>query len=441
MARFAGGLAQADYVSRIRQLPPQQCLVVPIDVGKRSAAAVITDHHGQIVQDLFEFDLTIAGTSKLVTTVAAAEHRVGALSVRAGIESAGHYHRALATTLRDKGFDIVELNPYHVKMARIQMGQSRMKTDLRDCLAMAEVLVRGQGWGPHSQDGPIAEQRLWTARRRRKLAAAQVLAGQIHALADLAFPGLTGCFSSGLEAKALRMLLATLADPAQAAAMDADELVAHAATHQVRMLRPKARQVITAAREAICVPETQRRAAQQLLAEDVAAFDAVQQAIADGDTQLAQLLPQTPAGVLATVPGIGVVTASYYGAALGDPNRFANADAAYRYSGLTPASYESAGRKATNNRISKVGSVELRQAIILLGMVLPLHHPDFAAHKRRLLDAGKRPIVAAIAVGHRAHRLAFALMRTQKPYDPDRWAQGQEGGRFATTTTRAARTT
>jgi hypothetical protein len=144
-----------------------------------------------------------------------------------------------------------------------------------------------------------------------------------------------------------------LADPAQATAMDADELVTHAAAHKVRMLRPKARQVIAAAREAICVPETQRRAAQQLLAEDIAAFDAVQQAIADGDTQLAQLLPQTPAGGLASVPGIGVVTASYYGAALGDPNRFANADAAYRYCGLTPTSYESAGRKATNTASAK----------------------------------------------------------------------------------------
>ena len=39
-------------------------------------------------------------------------------SVRVGIESAGHYHRALATTLRSKGFDVVELNPYQVKMAR-----------------------------------------------------------------------------------------------------------------------------------------------------------------------------------------------------------------------------------------------------------------------------------------------------------------------------------
>jgi hypothetical protein len=31
-----------------------------------------------------------------------------------------------------------------------------------------------------------------------------------------------------------------------------------------------------------------------------------------------------------------------------------------------------------------------------------------------------KPLMAAIAVGHRAHRLAFALMRSGEPYDPAR---------------------
>jgi hypothetical protein len=58
---FAGGVAQAGYVSRIRGLAPDRCLVVALDVGKRSAAAPVADHHGQVVGELFEFDL-IANT-------------------------------------------------------------------------------------------------------------------------------------------------------------------------------------------------------------------------------------------------------------------------------------------------------------------------------------------------------------------------------------------
>jgi transposase len=427
VASFAGGVAQAGYVDRIRDLAPQQCLVVPVDVGKRTAVALVADHYGQIIAEPFEFDLTVSGAGRLAAVIAVVRRKVDARSVRVGVEAAGHYHQALATTLRSNGFDVVELNPYQVKMARAQLGQARVKTDVRDCMAMVELLVRGQGWPLHRQDGAMAEQLVWVAHRRRKLAAAQALGSQVHALADLAFPGLTGCFTTGLEAKTLRMLLATLPDPARVAAMSPDDLVRHARQHQVRMTRPKAAQVIATATEAMCVPDAQRAAAAQLLTDEVRVFDALQRDLAACDQRLAQLLPDTPAGVLTSIPGVGALTASYYGAALGDPARFASADAAYRYSGLAPASYESAGRRATTVKISKVGSVELRQAMIALGIAITLHHPDFAAYKRRLLDAGKKPIVATIAVAHRAHRLAFAVIRSQKPYDAAKWAASTSG--------------
>lgn len=421
MSLFVGGRAQAAYVARIRDLPPAQCLVVAVDVGKWTAMGLIADHHGQVIGEAFEFPLTRSGLAVLVDTIDRARAAVAAQSVRVGIEAAGHYHQALAMTLRDNGFDVVELNPFHVKTARAQIGQARTKSDLRDCMGMIELLVRGQGWPLHDRDGAVAEQAAWVAHRRRKQAAAQVLGSQVHALADLAFPGLTACFRTGLEAKALRMLLVTVPHPQQVASMTVEDLVRHAAAHHVRMVRPKARQVIAAASDAMCVSPARRAAAAQHVAGEVIAYDVMLADLAACDQRLAKLLPDTPAGILTTIPGVGVVTASAYAAALGDATRFAGADAAYRYSGLAPTSYESAGRRSTAVHISKVGSVELRQAIIALGTGMALHHPDFTDYKRRLLREGKKPMVATIATAHRAHRLAFAIIRSQKPYDPAAW--------------------
>jgi hypothetical protein len=45
----------------------------------------------------------------------------------------------------------------------------------------------------------------------------------------------------------------------------------------------------------------------------------------------------------------------------------------------------------------------------------------FAAYRRELLDARKPASVAAIAFGHRVQRLAFAMLRSQQPYDPQKW--------------------
>jgi hypothetical protein len=97
------------------------------------------------------------------------------------------------------------------------------------------------------------------------------------------------------------------------------------------------------------------------------------------------------------------------------------AEHAYRASGLVPSHYQSA---VTNRRggIARERSAALRHAIVEMGRGLAQHDAHFAAYRRSLLARGKRPKIANIAVGHRADRLAFALIRTQTNYDPERFA-------------------
>ena len=154
------------------------------------------------------------------------------------------------------------------------------------------------------------------------------------------------------------------------------------------------------------------------LAADVALLAALEIEIDRCDARLAELLPATPANVLVSVPGIGVIRASAYSAALGDHTRFRNADAAYAFAGLTPASYESAGRSRPGLGITKAGSVTLRAAILELGLGMGNHQPDLIAYRAQLLARKKPPKVAAVAVAHRAHRIAFALLRDGAIFDP-----------------------
>ena len=431
MAKFVGGAAQAAYVDRVRGLDPARCLVVPVDVGKRSGLAMVADHHGEVVGHPIEFDLTRSGTDRLIGVLEHAREQRGAESLRVGVEAAGHFHQALCSALDRRGLDVVELNPRAVKLARGQVGSMRLKTDLRDCFAMVELLTRGQGWPFHRHTDTIVSQQLWVARRRRVLEASRRQRNQVHALADLACPGLIDCFRSGLDAPTLRMMLSTIVDPTALAAMHEDELVAHAAGHGRRMLRPKAREIITAALDAQCIAPAQRATAEQVLTREIAALERFYDELAICDHALGVLIHDSPAEVLCSIPGVGVLTASYYGAALGDADRFANADAAYRYSGLSPSSYESSGRTGRPS-ISREGNVALRHAIITLGQGVSMHHPDFIAYRKRLQAAGKPHLVALIAVGRRAHRLAFAILRSQQPFDPRQWADSVAKGRPVT---------
>ena len=319
-----------------------------------------------------------------------------------------------------------------MKDARGQQLLRTLKSDTRDCGAMAELLIRGSGRPPQCRDEALAKQTAWVAHRRRKVAAQVVLANQIHGQLDLIFPGLTGCFAHGLDAATLRVLIRDLPDPDRVRRLGVKGILRFVRRRGVHMSRPKAEQVVRAAHVALRLPGTERHAPLVVLAADWALFEALDQQIHDATTRLAALLPKTPAGVLLGIPGVGVVTASSYGAAIGDPMRYHDAGSAYRASGLVPIRYESAGRARPRTGISREGSVELRRAIIDLGRGVGLHHPDFITYRRQMLARGKPPLVALIAVSHRAHRLAFAMLRSQRPFDADRWARAVAGRRHRT---------
>jgi len=137
---------------------------------------------------------------------------------------------------------------------------------------------------------------------------------------------------------------------------------------------------------------------------------------------LARLLPLSPFAPLLTVPGWAAVRAGNYGGALGDPTRFDNHRQVYRTAGLNPIQYESAGKRH-DSVISREGSVELRRALIDLGVGLWLNDPAAKVYGSQLRARGKKGLIIACAMANRANRIAFAVVRNQTDYDPTRWTQ------------------
>lgn len=68
-----GGQLQAQFMSRVRGKDPGRCLVVPIDVGKSTACALVADHYGEMIVSPFDFPLTEIGFGQLTSAVAQAE--------------------------------------------------------------------------------------------------------------------------------------------------------------------------------------------------------------------------------------------------------------------------------------------------------------------------------------------------------------------------------
>ena len=168
-----------------------------------------------------------------------------------------------------------------------------------------------------------------------------------------------------------RLVVAEFADHRRLAALGVTRLVRFAANRGLRIRRSAAERLVAAARIALPAPEAV--VARHVLADDLGLLADLDTQIAAAEAKIAELLPDTPFAVLLTVPGWGTIRAANYGAAVGDLDRWPGARQLYRASGLSPAQYESAGKRRDGG-ISREGSVQLRRALIDLG--IGLWHAD-----------------------------------------------------------------
>lgn len=266
----------------------------------------------------------------------------------------------------------------------------------------------------------LTELTVWSTHRTARVALRSATKNQLLGQLDRTFPGLTLALPDVLATKVGRLVAAEFADPSRLAALGVSRFIRFGATRGLQIRRPTADKLIQAARDAL--PTADAPVGRAVLAADLALLADLDTQVEHATAQLTRLVPLSPFAPLLTVPGWGPVRVGNYGGALGDPSRFDNPRQVYRSAGLNPIQYESAGKRR-DSVISREGSVELRRALIDLGIGLWLNDVSAKARGAELRARGKKGGVITCAMAHRANRIAFALVRHQQPYDPNKWTR------------------
>jgi transposase len=300
------------------------------------------------------------------------------------------------------------------------LGKRTIKTDAVDLEAMTELLLAGRGLPIGGSDTVLTELAAWSAHRIGRVALRTATKNQLLGQLDRSFPGLTLALPDVLGTKVGRLVAAEFADPARLAALGRTRFIRFGATRGLQIRKTTADRLIAAAKDALPMPDA--AVARAVLAADLALLADLDAQIDAATAELARLVPLSPFRTLLSVTGWGAVRAGNYGGALGDPARFTTSRQVYRTAGLNPIQYESAGKRR-DSVISREGSVELRRALIDLGIGLWLNDPAAKQHAAALRARGKKGLVIACAMAHRANRIAFALVRDQAAYDPTRWTR------------------
>jgi transposase len=394
-------------------------VVVAVDVGKTVVALSVTDAGRHRLLGPVDFEMTGRGVEGVLALIRS--RLAGAdVPVKVGIEAAGHYHRPLLVpSVWPVGWQVLELNPAHVAEQRRVQGRRRVKTDALDLEAITELVLAGRGIPVTAREAVIGELGAWAAHRTRRVQARTATKNQLLGQLDRAFPGLTIVLPDVLGTKVGRLVAAEFADPTRLAGLGAARFIRFAAARGLQVRRPLADRLVEAARDSLTTVDAP--VARQVLAADLALLAEFSTQIGAAEAEIARLLPLSPFATLTTTPGWGVVRAGNYGGAMGDPQRWPGASQVYRASGLSPAQYESAGKRRDGS-ISREGSVALRRALIDLGMGLWFNDPPSRAYAAALKARGKHGGVIACAMAHRANRIAYALVRDHAAYDPARWA-------------------
>ncbi|WMT46210.1 MAG: IS110 family transposase [Acidithiobacillus caldus] len=121
---------------------------------------------------------------------------------------------------------------------------------------------------------------------------------------------------------------------------------------------------------------------------------------------------------LSSIPGIGDNTAATLLAFLSPLDRFHSVKQVVAYAGLNPSIRQS-GQWAGRTPIAKAGNVLLRKALYMPAIVAKRHNPAIAAFCNRLLLNGKRPMQVVVAAMRKLLHLAFGVLKSGKPFDPE----------------------
>ena len=122
--------------------------------------------------------------------------------------------------------------------------------------------------------------------------------------------------------------------------------------------------------------------------------------------------------LLESVPGLGQITIPTLLGRYGGVLRFAKAKQAAAYAGLDVAHHESGSSVRGRPRMSKTGPSKLRRALYMPAVVCMTKTSWGKAFAQRLLAAGKPKKVIIGALMRKLVEIAYAILKSGKPFDP-----------------------
>lgn len=403
---------------------------VALDLGKKHHVASIFDTESRQQQQSVKARVNEAGFSLL-------EHVLETYSCDpadflVGCESTGHVGETLLRRLQAGGYTIVRMNPAQVVQFRRGLGR-RAKTDKLDAEAMALQLAVTD-FIPEEPAGETARMLQRMTRLRLDFVEEQGRwVNRVRALVNQIYPEVETLLGNITTSTALAVLTTypSRLSLAEAPLSKLTKVVEKASRKNkgedyARSLKKKATQSVglddpwlTTELELVLRQLITVRENIQSLEREIARL--TEKLLEERSYELEVEEPLTiDSFPIGTHLSIGTLLAE-----IGSVERFPTIKHLLSYFGWCPNTKESGSSKSPHPKMSHQGNRFVRRILWMLSVAAVRWVPEYRDYYERRLAAGKNKMKTIVAVGRKLLGAIFALLRSGRPYDPERYLQQQ----------------
>jgi len=384
-----------------------------IDIAKRKHEASVIEQSGRAISRSFSLENSADGAARLFNFFA--ENGIGKDSVIIGMEATGHYWLSLYSFLTEEGYTVKVINPIQSDAFR-KMYIRQTKNDSRDSFIIAQIMRFEEYRTTELAEENVIALRQLSRYRLCLVESAGNCKRRIISLLDQMFPEYADLFSDIFGATSLE-ILESYPSPDDIMNVPTQQLADFLAkASKGRFKEKKARELkeiasgsfgVGFAKDAFCFQMKQLVTQLQFLEEQLSDLE-----------QEIDLLMQSVDSPITTVIGIGPVLGAAILGEIGDIHRFDHPSKLVAFAGLDVKVVQSGEFTGTQGKMTKRGSPFLRRALWLAANVAAFNDPAMSAYYQSLKNRGKHHYVAISAVARKMCNIIFAILSTNKPYDP-----------------------
>lgn len=419
-----GDRRRNEKLARLRAIVRPELAIVGIDLASAKQAAVVADHDSitlarrmfmgdpWVIDDILDWALPIA-------------IEAGFSGVVVGCEPTGHRWKPVLERCRERGVEVVCVNPMLVHRGREEEDFTRDRSDFKDSTIIARRVADRHCYVPYALEGDWCRLRHLGARRNDQLVDAGSARQCLRDLLECVWPAVLATAAKPLDSTTWRAAMAVSCDPAKITAMGYDAFAAAVTVELARWGGHRRNgRILLEIWAAALAPGGVARERPAAVERAVFALSDWRRALDELDDVESRMLAVLDAlgltELVSTIDGLSPVGAAAILAEAGDPARFDCARTWVKHAGLCPRANES-GTFAGATKVSGRGRPALRTAAWRAVWGALRHNAVYTARYHHLTGRPDNPLKAGqarAAIAGALLRQLFIVVTRRVAWDP-----------------------